>query len=60
MKRLWSNYNLGIVLAILFLLSWIVQTWTGWVHFKAEQFEHGQSAEVLGHRVTCGSGASDI
>ena len=42
-----SNYSLSIVLATLFLLSWVVQTWTGWGHFKAEQFEQGQSAEVF-------------
>lgn len=48
MKRLWSNYNLSIVLAAMFVLSWVVQTWTGWVHFQSEQLEHGQTAQVFG------------
>jgi hypothetical protein len=48
MVRLWSNYNLSIVLALLFLASWLLQTWTGWMHFRAEQFEHGQTADIFG------------
>lgn len=48
MKRLWANYNLSIVLAMLFLVSWIIQTWTGWVHFQAQQVEHGQTPEMFG------------
>ena len=48
MKRFWSNYNMSIVLAILFLVSWIIQTWTGWMHFRAEQLEHSQTAELFG------------
>ena len=48
MRRLWSNYNLSIVLTILFVVSWAIQTWTGWVHFQAEQMEHGETAEWFG------------
>jgi hypothetical protein len=48
MRRLWRNYNLGIVLLALFLVSWAVQTWTGWREFKAEQREHEQSPAVFG------------
>jgi hypothetical protein len=47
-KHLWKNYNLSIVLAFLFLVSWAIQTWTGWIHFAAEQQEHGQAAEWFG------------
>ncbi|HYP06108.1 MAG TPA: DUF6766 family protein [Bryobacteraceae bacterium] len=49
MKRLWSNYNLSIVLALLFLVCWVIQTWTGWMHFQAEQMEHGQTPELFGN-----------
>jgi hypothetical protein len=35
MKRLWRNYNLSIVLAMLFLVSWILQGAFGRVHFVA-------------------------
>ncbi len=48
MKRLWTNYNLSIVLAVLFLASWAVQTWTGWVHFRAEEAAHGQIPQFFG------------
>ncbi len=48
MKRLWRDYGLSITLATLFLVSWVIQTWTGWVKFAAEQKEHGQSAQWLG------------
>ena len=48
MRRLWSNYNLSIVLGTLFVVSWVIQTWTGWVHFQADQIEHSQTAEVFG------------
>ena len=48
MKKIWKNYNLSIVLAILFLVSWILQTWAGWVQFADEQRVHGESAMWLG------------
>lgn len=48
MRRLWTNYNLSIVLAALFLISWAIQSWTGWMHFRAEQLDHGQTAGVFG------------
>lgn len=48
MRRLWRGYNLGIVLFALFVLSWIMQTWTGWREFVAEQGSHGQAASILG------------
>jgi hypothetical protein len=48
MARLWRNYNLSIVLAALFLVSWLLQAWTGWMHFAAEQQALGETAEVFG------------
>jgi len=48
MKRLWRNYNLSVVLAGLFLLSWTLQTWAGWREFAGQQQAHGQAAAVLG------------
>jgi len=42
MKQTWKNYNLSIVLAMLFLVSLAVQTWTGWVAFSDEQRVHGE------------------
>src|SRR5215216_6554794 len=48
MGRLWRNYNLSIVLLLLFLVSWAIQTWTGWVEFQSQQEQHGQAAIVFG------------
>jgi hypothetical protein len=47
-KHLWRNYNLSVVLAAFFLVSWALQTWMGWVEFGAQQQAHGQSAEWFG------------
>jgi uncharacterized protein DUF6766 len=48
MAKLWREYNLSIVLATLFLVSWMLQTWLGWMAFAAEQQAHGQAAQVFG------------
>jgi hypothetical protein len=48
MKNLFKNYGLSIVLATLFLVSWGLQTWTGWMKFQDEQKSHGQTAQVFG------------
>jgi len=48
MKNVWKNYNLSIVLFLLFVTSWIGQTWVGWVEFASEQQQHGQQAHWLG------------
>ena len=47
-RRLWKNYNLSIVLLALFLGSWLLQTWTGWVKFAAEQAEKGRVPHWFG------------
>ena len=46
--RFWRNYNLSIVLGILFIVSWLVQTVAGWYHYSAEQQAHGQAAQAFG------------
>ena len=43
-----GNYGLGWVLLTLFLVSWALQTWTGWRKFEAEQAAQQQSAEIFG------------
>ena len=48
MNRFWRDYNLSIVLAVLFLVSWILQTWMGWVEFVSQQEAHSQAATVFG------------
>jgi hypothetical protein len=41
MRRFLKNYSLSIVLALLFLGSWILHGLTGWKAYAAEQVEHG-------------------
>ncbi len=48
MANLWRNYGLSITLAALFLFSWGLQTWMGWVEFAAEQEQHDQQAQPFG------------
>jgi hypothetical protein len=49
MRKLWKDYNLSIVLAGLFVCSWAIQTWTGWVEYADEQRIHGELASVFGN-----------
>ena len=46
MRRLWKHYNLSIVLAFLFLASWVGQAFVQWREFESDQREHGQTVEV--------------
>jgi hypothetical protein len=48
MKRIWRDYNLSIILAVLFLVAWAGQTFAGWVEFQSEQAAHHESAHVWG------------
>src|ERR687893_2811674 len=48
MAKLWRDYSLSLVLAALFIGSWLVQTVTGWFEFASEQVQHGQTAQVFG------------
>jgi hypothetical protein len=42
------DYSLSIALAVLFIVSWLVQTASGWFEFASEQQEHGQVAQAFG------------
>lgn len=48
MTRLLRDYGLGVVLAALFFVSWVLQSLTGWVEFAAEQQAHGETAQLFG------------
>jgi hypothetical protein len=48
MRRLGRDYGLSIALALLFVSSWALQTWTGWLDFAARQREQGRDVEVFG------------
>jgi hypothetical protein len=47
-NRYVRDYGLAIVLAALFIASWIGQTLSGWVEYVAEQHSHGEAAELFG------------
>jgi hypothetical protein len=47
-EQLFRDYGLAMVLAVLFIGSWIVQTLTGWVEFASQQQAHGEPAQLFG------------
>jgi hypothetical protein len=46
--KLLRNYSLSIVLAVLFLVSWLLQSTTGWVEFVGQQQALGEQAQLFG------------
>ena len=48
MRYVFRDYGLSITLATLFFVSWLLQTWMGWVEFVADQASRGQAAEAFG------------
>ena len=46
--KLFRDYGLSIVLAVLFLVSWLLQSATGWVEFVGEQQAHHEAAQLFG------------
>jgi hypothetical protein len=48
MRRLWRDYGLSITLVALFLVSWALQTWTGWVEYVAQEASHGGAPAAFG------------
>ena len=45
-KRIWSNFGLGLSLAILFFTTWVAQGLVQWVQFSDEQKAHNQPVDV--------------
>ena len=48
MRAFLRDYGLGVVLAVLFLLSWFVQSAAGWAEYASEQQTHGEQAMLFG------------
>jgi hypothetical protein len=44
----WKKYGLAIPPLVLFIGSWILQTWSGWSYFASEQLQHHSTADVFG------------
>jgi hypothetical protein len=47
-NRYLRDYGLTIVLAVLFIGSWIAQTMSGWVEFASQQAALGETAQAFG------------
>ena len=48
MRQFMRDYSLSVVLAILFIASWLIQTAAGWFEFASEQQQHGEVAQAFG------------
>ena len=48
MARFVKEHGLSLVLAFLFIGSWLLQSVTGWVEFVSEQQAHGEAAQLWG------------
>ena len=48
MRAFLRDYGLGVVLAALFILSWLVQSAAGWVEYASEQQTRGEVASLFG------------
>lgn len=48
MRAFLRDYGLAVALAALFIVSWLLQSVTGWVDFVAEQQSHGDEARLFG------------
>ena len=48
MKRLWRDYGLSITLGLLFLVSFVGHTVSGYYEYAADQREHGSEPTILG------------
>jgi hypothetical protein len=49
LKKIWPNFGLGIVLAILFFVTWTAQAAVQWRVYAEEQHAHNEQAGVLGY-----------
>lgn len=45
---LWQNYSLSLMLLALTLITLVIHAIFGWLQYSADQFSHGQTAEVWG------------
>jgi hypothetical protein len=45
-KRLWRDYNLSVVLGLLFVTTWIGQLISQWFNWANEQQDHNQPLQV--------------
>ncbi len=44
--KVWKNFGLSIAFCILFFASWVGQAFTEWQHYKQDQKDHNEQAEL--------------
>ncbi len=47
LRKLWANFGLSLVLAVLFFTSWVAQAMAQWHEFTQTQRAHGEPVEIL-------------
>jgi hypothetical protein len=47
-SQIWKCYSLSIILSVLFLVTWALHTYTGWVEFQNEQQSHNEVPQWFG------------
>ena len=54
LRIFWHDHGLSIVLAALFVVTMVGQTWSGWLAYNQQQQDHAQPTVTLGEYLTTG------
>jgi hypothetical protein len=52
--KVWANFGLGLILCVLFFVTWAAHGVVQWQRFAEEQRTHGESPDVAGYLVDFG------
>jgi hypothetical protein len=52
--KVWANFGLGLILCILFFVTWAAQGVVQWQRYADEQHAHNESVEMMGYLVDYG------
>jgi len=48
MRRFLSDYSLSVVLGVIFIVTWVIHSISGWYMYAAEQAQHSSEAVLWG------------
>jgi hypothetical protein len=48
MRQFLRDYGLSVALALIFLVTWVVHSISGWYMFAGDQIQHGSQPELWG------------
>jgi purine-cytosine permease-like protein len=54
LAKVWANFGLGLILCILFFVTWAAHGVVQWQRYAEEQRSHGESVKVAGYLVDYG------